>query len=147
MPQAEFLSTSLLVEAGEFELRTRGRIMKFDGFTRILPQSKKDEDVVIPDVVVGAVLSLKQLLPSQHFTKAPPRYSEASLVKELEKQGIGRPSTYASIISTIQDRGYVRIENRRLYAEKLGDIVTDRLAESFKPPDGLWLYCRDGGIP
>lgn len=69
--------------------------------------------------------------PKQHFTKPPARYGEASLVRELEKRGIGRPSTYAAIISTIQDRGYVRLENRRLYAEKMGDIVTERLQGSF----------------
>lgn len=64
------------------------------------------------------MLTLIELTPAQHFTKPPARFSEASLVKELEKRGIGRPSTYASIISTIQDRGYVRVENRRFYAEK-----------------------------
>ncbi|MDS6036438.1 DNA topoisomerase, partial [Streptococcus pneumoniae] len=63
--------------------------------------------------------------------KPPARFSEAALVKELEKRGIGRPSTYAAIISTIQERGYVRIENRRFYAEKMGEIVTDRLNQSF----------------
>ena len=71
------------------------------------------------------------LLPQQHFTKPIARYSEAALVKDLEKRGIGRPSTYASIISTIQDRGYIKIENKRIFAEKIGDIVTDRLVESF----------------
>jgi DNA topoisomerase-1 len=132
MTNAEYISTSIVVEAAEFELRTRGRIIKFDGYTKVLPpQSKKDEDGVLPDVKQGEVLELIKLNPSQHFTKPAPRYSEASLVKELEKRGIGRPSTYASIISTIQDRGYVRQENRRFYAEKMGDIVTDRLVESF----------------
>jgi len=82
-------------------------------------------------VKVGEVLKLEKLDPSQHFTKPPARFTEASLVKELEKRGIGRPSTYAAIISTIQDRGYVKLENRRLYAEKMGEIVTDRLDESF----------------
>ena len=72
-----------------------------------------------------------KLEPAQHFTKPPSRYGEASLVRELEKRGIGRPSTYASIISTIQDRGYVRLENKRFYAEKMGDIVTQRLQGSF----------------
>ena len=67
----------------------------------------------------------------QNFTKPPPRFTEASLVKELEKRGIGRPSTYASIISTIQDRGYARLVNRRFYAQKMGEIVTDRLRENF----------------
>jgi DNA topoisomerase-1 len=76
-------------------------------------------------------MSLVKLDPSQHFTKPPARYSEASLVKELEKRGIGRPSTYAAIISTIQDRGYVTVQNRRFYAEKIGDIVTERLVENF----------------
>jgi DNA topoisomerase-1 len=69
--------------------------------------------------------------PTQHFTKPPARFSEASLVKEMEKRGIGRPSTYAAIISTIQDRGYVALHNRRFYSEKMGDIVTERLSESF----------------
>mgnify|MGYP000040207310 FL=1 len=88
---------------------------------------KGDEDRTLPAVNKGDELSLVDLVPAQHFTKPPARFSEASLVKELEKRGIGRPSTYASIISTIQDRGYVRVENRRFYAEKMGEIVTDRL--------------------
>lgn len=133
MTKAEFTSTSLVVEAGDYELRTRGRVIRFDGFTRVQPpMAKKEEDRVLPDFQPGDALKLKQLDPSQHFTKPTPRYSEASLVKELEKRGIGRPSTYASIISTIQDRGYVRVENRRFYAEKMGDIVTERLNESFE---------------
>ncbi len=95
------------------------------------PAAKKEEEQLLPDVKVGARFDLEELMPSQHFTKPTPRFTEAGLVKELEKRGIGRPSTYAAIISTIQDRGYVRLENRRFYAEKMGDIVTDRLAESF----------------
>lgn len=132
MVNAEFTSTSLIVTAGDYELRTRGRVIRFDGFTRVQPpMSKKEDDRVLPDFKQGDELTLQKLDPSQHFTKPTPRYSEASLVKELEKRGIGRPSTYASIISTVQDRGYVRIENRRMYAEKMGDVVTERLSESF----------------
>jgi len=132
MTPAEYTSTSVVVNAGDFELRTRGRVVRFDGFTKVLPQAaKKDEDVVLPDMKVGQVLPLVKLNPNQHFTKPTARYTEASLVKELEKRAIGRPSTYASIISTIQERGYVRVENRRFYAEKMGDIVTERLVESF----------------
>ena len=133
------MSTNLTVSAADFELRTKGRILKFDGHLVVnMPGSKKsDEDIELPDVAIGETLDLKKLDPSQHFTKPPARYSEASLVKELEKQGIGRPSTYASIISTIQDRGYVKLENRRFYAEKMGDIVTDRLNENF---DNLMDY-------
>ncbi|WP_295801983.1 type I DNA topoisomerase [uncultured Microbulbifer sp.] len=133
MTPAQFTSTSIVVSASDFELRTRGRVIRFDGFLKVAPpQTKKEEDRVLPDIKVGEKLNLKQLDPKQHFTKPPARFSEAALVKELEKRGIGRPSTYASIISTIQDRGYVRLENRRFYAEKMGDIVTDRLSESFK---------------
>ncbi|MBP7230120.1 MAG: type I DNA topoisomerase [Moraxellaceae bacterium] len=133
MPDAEYLSSSISVSAADFELRIRGRILKFDGFTKVMTPAQKDkEDVVLPDVAVGETLSLVKLDPSQHFTKPPARFSEATLVRELEKRGIGRPSTYAAIISTIQDRGYVKLENRRLYAEKMGDIVTDRLTENFQ---------------
>lgn len=132
MPPAEYLSTSVTVKAGAFDLRAKGRILKFDGYTRVLPQqSKPGEDDVLPEMKEGEALKLIQLDPSQHFTKPPARFSEASLVKELEKRGIGRPSTYAAIISTIQDRGYVTVQNRRFYAEKMGDIVTERLNESF----------------
>ncbi|QEY13068.1 type I DNA topoisomerase [Cellvibrio sp. KY-YJ-3] len=132
MTPAEYTSTSVVVAAGEYELRTRGRVIRFDGYTKVSPQvAKKDEDVVLPDMKVGQVLPLIKLNPQQHFTKPAARYTEASLVKELEKRAIGRPSTYASIISTIQERGYVRQENRRFYAEKMGDIVTERLVESF----------------
>jgi DNA topoisomerase-1 len=107
------------------------------------PLGKKDEDTILPDVKEGDTLALVKLDPKQHFTKPAPRFSEASLVKELEKCGIGRPSTYASIISTIQERGYVRVENRRFYAEKMGDVVTDRLTESF--PD-LMSYNFTAGM-
>ncbi len=132
MTPAEFTSTSLSVTAEDYELRTRGRIIRFDGFTRVLkPAGKQEEDRVLPDVAKGDTLDLSKLDPSQHFTKPPPRYTEAGLVKELEKRGIGRPSTYAAIISTIQERGYVRLEKRRFYSEKMGDIVTERLVESF----------------
>ncbi|MBB3189373.1 type I DNA topoisomerase [Halomonas cerina] len=132
MPPADYLSTTLTVEADGYELKARGRVLKFDGYTRVMkPMGRKDEDQSLPDLAKGTPMTLEALDPQQHFTKPPPRYTEASLVKELEKRGIGRPSTYASIISTIQERGYVRLENRRFYAEKLGDIVTERLKESF----------------
>ncbi|TCO75705.1 type I DNA topoisomerase [Chromatocurvus halotolerans] len=132
MPSAEYTSTTITVAAEEFELAARGRIIRFDGYTRVLPPAgRKGEDTVLPDVAEGDVLELVKLEPTQHFTKPTPRYAEASLVRELEKRGIGRPSTYASIISTIQDRGYVRLENKRFYAEKMGDIVTERLQGSF----------------
>ncbi|MFW5400509.1 type I DNA topoisomerase [Yersinia sp. 1252 StPb PI] len=133
MTPAKYDSTTLTVQAGDFQLRAKGRTLRFDGWTKVMPALRKgDEDRTLPVIEVGSDLDLQKLIPSQHFTKPPARYSEASLVKELEKRGIGRPSTYASIISTIQDRGYVRVENRRFYAEKMGEIVTDRLEENFR---------------
>ena len=132
MLPAQYLSTTVSVAAGDFELRAKGRILKFDGYTRVQPQQNKPgDDDVLPDMAEGEVLELLQLDPSQHFTKPPARFSEASLVKEMEKRGIGRPSTYAAIISTIQERGYVTLHNRRFHSEKMGDIVTERLSESF----------------
>ena len=112
----------------------KGRILKFDGFLRVqasVQKKNEGQDLVLPDVKPGEVLNLEKVEPSQHFTKPSPRYTEASLVKELEKRSIGRPSTYATIISTIQDRGYVKNEQRRFFCLKMGDIVTIRLVESF----------------
>jgi len=129
MQPARYLSSSITVAAAEFELRTKGRIMQFDGYLKVMPS--KDEDIVLPAVEEGDLLNLELLEPFQNFTKPTARFTEASLVKELEKRGIGRPSTYASIISTIQDRGYVRTESKRFFALKMGDIVAERLQESF----------------
>ncbi|MGL4896765.1 MAG: DNA topoisomerase, partial [Shewanella sp.] len=133
MTPAQYDATRLTVKAGDYELKASGRTLRFDGWTRVQTALKKknEEDYTLPVVNEGDVLSLDQLEPKQHFTKPPARYSEASLVKELEKRGIGRPSTYATIISTIQDRGYVKVENRRFYAEKMGEIVSERLVGSF----------------
>ena len=133
MTPAKYDATTVKVAAGDFELVAKGRVLKFDGWTKVQPQKSKkgDEDKLLPDVKPGDTLNLQQLDPKQHFTKPVARFNEASLVKELEKRGIGRPSTYASIISTIQDRGYVRLENKRFYAEKMGEIVNDRLMENF----------------
>jgi DNA topoisomerase I len=132
MPPAEYTATTITVGAGDYELNAKGRIIRFDGYTRVQPPAgRKGDDTVLPDLKEGDALKLLKLDPAQHFTKPAPRYGEASLVRELEKRGIGRPSTYASIISTIQDRGYVRLENKRFYAEKMGDVVTQRLQNSF----------------
>lgn len=139
MPPAQYDVTNITVSAADFELKAKGRVLRFDGWTRVQPAVKRkgEEEAELPDVKTGEVLSLQDLIAAQHFTKPPARFSEASLVKELEKRGIGRPSTYAAIISTIQERGYVRVENKRFYAEKMGEIVTDRLVENF---DDLMNY-------
>ena len=134
MTDAQYDATTVTVSAADFELRAKGKILRFDGWTKVQPVGKanKAEDGVLPAVSQGDKLNLVELDPKQHFTKPPARFNEASLVRELEKRGIGRPSTYASIISTIQDRGYVRTEGRRFYAEKMGEIVAERLTESFQ---------------
>ncbi|MFW1708744.1 type I DNA topoisomerase [Vibrio parahaemolyticus] len=131
MTPAEYDSTIISVKAAEYTLKAKGRILKFDGWTCVQRPMGKNEDTILPAVQLGDKLSLESLDPKQHFTKPPARFTEAALVKELEKRGIGRPSTYASIISTIQDRGYVKVDQRRFYAEKMGEIVTDRLDDSF----------------
>ena len=132
MPNADYTSTAVTVASGDLELRVRGRILRFDGYTKVQPPAgKKDEEQALPEFKIGQALDLKGTDPVQHFTKPPARFGEASLVRELEKRGIGRPSTYASIITTIQDRGYVSLKNKRFYAEKIGELVTDRLNENF----------------
>ena len=133
MTAARYTVSTITVSANGFDLKAKGRVMQFDGWTKVHPQlSKNDNDKHLPDLAIGEELSLIQLNPTQHFTKPPARFGEASLVKELEKRSIGRPSTYASIITTIQDRGYVRLEKKRFYAEKMGEIVTNSLSDSFE---------------
>lgn len=123
------LTTTLSVKAGPFGLKCTGRVILFDGFRRVLGGSTAEN--VLPRLKEGDELFLDDLNQVQHFTQPPARFSEATLVKELDNDGIGRPSTYASIIATIQERGYVRVERGRFYAEKMGEIVTDRLRYSF----------------
>jgi DNA topoisomerase-1 len=134
MTPAKYDATTITVKAGDFELKAKGRVLVFDGWTRVQTQVRKkgDGDLLLPNVKQGDSLDLIKLDPQQHFTKPVARFNEASLVKELEKRGIGRPSTYASIISTIQDRGYVRLDGKRFFAEKMGEIVNDRLMENFQ---------------
>jgi DNA topoisomerase I len=112
-----------------YDFRANGSVLRFDGFTRIYPV-KSSEDL-LPELDEGETAELRFLEPKQHFTQPPPRFSEATLVKELEKQGIGRPSTYAQILSTIQDRGYVELEERRFVPTPLGDTVVQLLVRVF----------------
>ena len=130
LPDAEYLSTSAKVYVGEKIFVAKGRELVFDGFTRVLKTSSKEEDI-LPSLHEDQLISMDSVELEQKFTKPPARYSEAALVRELEKKGIGRPSTYANIISTIQDRGYVQIENKRFFVKKIGHIVAERLIESF----------------
>ena len=132
LPDAEYLATNAKIQLDEYFFSATGREVVFDGFTRIVKSKSDDQDSsILPPLAVNQNLSLKDLENKQKYTKPPARFSEAALVKELERKGIGRPSTYANIISTIQDRGYVEIQNRRFFVKKIGMIVTDRLVNSF----------------
>ena len=131
MPDAEYLSTSAKINVGEYIFSAKGREVVFDGYTKVSQPLRSDSDDILPPLAEGESLQLNKVNLEQKFTKPPARFSEAALVKELEKKGIGRPSTYANIISTIQDRGYVEIQNRRFFVKKIGHIVAERLLESF----------------
>jgi DNA topoisomerase-1 len=146
MTPAKFDSTTILIDGGTdpetpVTFKTTGRVLTFDGFTRVagLPAS---DDQTLPAVNEGDKVAPFAIDPQQKFSPPPARFSEASLIKTLEAEGIGRPSTYASIISVIQDRKYVEQIDRRFYATDLGEVVTDKLREAF--PDLLELgYTRD----
>jgi len=132
LPDAEYLATNAKIQLDEYIFSATGREVVFDGFTRVVKAKSDDKDSnILPPLEVSQQLILKDTDNKQKYTKPPARFSEAALVKELEKKGIGRPSTYANIISTIQDRGYVEIQNRRFFVKKIGMIVTDRLVSSF----------------
>ena len=131
MAPAVYMVTDVGITAGAGLFKAQGKVLKFDGHRRIWPQHGKHDDELLPALAVGQTLDLHQLDATQHFTQPPPRYSEATLIKALEKEAIGRPSTYAPIIQTIQDRGYVEQKERRFHATLLGMAVNDLLVEQF----------------
>jgi DNA topoisomerase-1 len=142
MMPAVFDQTTIEVEApaagATYLFRATGSVPKFDGFLAVYQEGKdqkdeEDEELKhkLPAVEKGEVLKFKSIDPEQHFTEPPPRFNEATLVKELEADGVGRPSTYASILSTIQDRGYVKKEGGKFSPTELGVVVTDLLVQSF----------------
>src|SRR2546426_4126585 len=144
MLPAVFDQTSIDISAGDYTFRATGSVQKFDGFLRVyqLPEAAADreeeekgeegEGRTLPPVAEGQALRLEQLRPEQHFTEPPPRYTEATLVKELEEKGIGRPSTYATIISTIVEREYVNKDQGRFAPTMLGEKVSELLVKSFE---------------
>jgi DNA topoisomerase I len=146
MTPARFDQTTVDIEAKDLQFRATGQIMRFDGFIRVYTEGRDEgspvaedeegEGKALPELHEGDLLKLLELLPEQHFTQPPPRYSQASLIKELEEKGIGRPSTYATIVATILNKEYVREDpERRLRPTPLGRLVTDLLVGSF--PDIL----------
>jgi len=133
-------TTQFDIRTGKYLFRANGSVIKFSGFMKVYVEdedsedetaSKKTTEKILPDLSKGEILKVKQILPEQHFTQPPPRFTEAMLVKELEEKGIGRPSTYASIISVIKDRDYIRSEDKRLAPSELGGLVSGLLVENF----------------
>ncbi len=135
MAPAEIAETVYVIKdtEGQAEFRATGQIIKFPGFMRVYKDEEpmQPQEHALPEVQKGQGLELKQLTPEQHFTQPPPRYTEASLVRALEEKGIGRPSTYATIISTIQERKYVVKKQGRLQPTELGILVNDYLIQRF----------------
>ena len=143
MAPAQFEQTSVDITANDCLFRATGQVMRFDGFLRVYMEGKDDktnddddDEKQLPPLTAGEILTLLKVTPNQHFTQPPPRFTQATLIKELEENGIGRPSTYASIMSTILNKEYVyEDEQRRLRPTDLGMLVTELLVESF--PDIL----------
>jgi DNA topoisomerase-1 len=136
MAPRELETTTVELAAASYQLRASATRTLFDGFSRVYTEgrdddSAEDEERSLPALAVGDVTDVREVAPGQHFTEPPPRFSEATLIKALEERGIGRPSTYAATISTILDRGYVRVEERRLRPELIGEIVVDLLVAHF----------------
>jgi DNA topoisomerase I len=133
MSSAVFRATTADIAAGEAVFRATGSELVFDGYLRVYPdvREKEEGEGVLPALAAQQVLELLGLVPRQHFTEPPPRYTEASLIRELEEKGIGRPSTYATIVSTIRDREYVLKEGGRFTPTELGMEVWQALEKSF----------------
>ncbi|MHB8893233.1 MAG: type I DNA topoisomerase [Candidatus Limnocylindrales bacterium] len=135
MAPKELETTTVELTAGDYRLRASATRTLFDGFARVytegLDDAAEETERTLPPLREGDTTSVESVTPTQHFTEPPPRYTEATLIKALEEHGIGRPSTYAATISTILDRGYVKVVERRLRPEEIGEIVTDYLVEHF----------------
>jgi DNA topoisomerase-1 len=137
MKPAQYHRTTMDIQVGEYIFQVSGDILRFLGYLAVYEEGKdeeegeKEKEERIPSLKEGERLEVKEVAKEQHFTKPPPRFSEATLIKELEAKGIGRPSTYATILSTILEKKYVKKEGGKLYPTELGTIVTDLLVKGF----------------
>jgi len=133
MADAKFNSTTVLLDNNDYGFKATGSVLTFDGYLKVYGDYEDQEDTILPDFKnykAGIILS-DTITKTQHFTKPPARFTESSLIKELESLGIGRPSTYATIISTIKDRGYVTLEDKKFVPTEVGFETTDKLQEFF----------------
>jgi len=137
MAPALYAQTTVDIVGGDYEFRAVGSVLEFDGYQVLYTESHDNgegsdkDDAWLPELKEGQPVLLEELIPKQHFTQPPPRFTEASLIRELEELGIGRPSTYATIVSTILDREYCRVENRRLLPTELGWLINNLLVKNF----------------
>ncbi len=131
MSPAVYDTLSVKLEAGEYGFRASGSRLRFSGFLEVYNKGEEEEDKVIPQLSEGDVLQLEELLPEQHFTQPPARFTDASLIKTLEEIGVGRPSTYAPTLTTIQARNYVTKEAKNLFPTELGEVVNDIMKNYF----------------
>jgi len=132
MRASRVLFTEAEIKAGRALFTAKGRELRFDGYTKLSGQPLRPEEQMLPPLSAGDRPALKDLAGKQRFTEPPPRYTEASLVKALERHGIGRPSTYAPILSVIQERDYVRLDDRKFFPTERGTLVVDKLVKHFR---------------
>jgi len=131
MKDAKVVQTSIEIDNNNYIFKTTGQITKFDGFMKVYSEYMNSEDVMLPNINEGDVFNTETILSEQHFTKPVARYTEASLIKEMEALGIGRPSTYAKTMETLKERAYVKIQDKKFYPTEIGIETTDKLQEFF----------------
>ncbi len=131
MADAKVSQTTIILDNNDYKFKATGQILIFDGYLKVYGDYESSEDKILPDIGDSEICSSVGVLPEQHFTNPPARYTEAKLIKEMEELGIGRPSTYAKIIDTIKERGYVDIVDKKFKPTEIGIITTDKLQEFF----------------
>ncbi len=133
MANAAFLTTSVILENNGYTFKTTGSVLKFDGYLKVYAAYEEQKDTLLPDFknYKSNTIIANEIIKEQHFTKPLPRYTESSLIKEMENLGIGRPSTYATIVTTIKERGYVVVEDKKMIPTEIGIETTDKLQEFF----------------
>ena len=131
MKDANVLATTVVFDNNNYQFKTTGQILVFDGYLKMYKDYEKNEDVILPEIKEGNIYQAEEIKDEQHFTKPPARYTEAKLTKELEELGIGRPSTYATIMDIIRQRDYVKVEDKKFIPTEMGIETTDKLQEFF----------------